>query len=90
MPEIPEGRQQFSVLIAEDSNLLRNVLKDMLVALGFSVAEAENGKEALELFRTQRFHIVITDWLMPEMNGLELCKEIRSDSGGYGSPTSSC
>ncbi len=84
MPQISESRQQFSVLIAEDSNLLRNVLKDMLVALGFSVAEAENGKEALELYRTQRFHIVITDWLMPEMNGLELCKEIRSDSGGYG------
>lgn len=71
-------------MIAEDSNLLRNVLKDMLNVMGFEVAEAENGRQALELFRTQRFHIVITDWLMPEMSGLELCKSIRSDSGGHG------
>lgn len=79
-----QARRQFSVLIAEDSNLLRNVLKDMLDVMGFEVAEAENGRQALELFRTQRFHIVITDWLMPEVSGLELCKEIRSDSGGHG------
>lgn len=79
-----QGRKQFSVLIVEDSNLLRNVLKDMLVVMGFSVTEAENGKEALALFRMQRYHIVITDWLMPEMNGLELCKEIRADSAGHG------
>ncbi len=84
MPESLHNRQQFSVLIAEDSNLMRNVLKDMLLAMGFIVEEAENGRQALELYRTQRFHIVITDWLMPEMNGLELCKEIRSDSGGSG------
>ena len=84
MPGDTEKKQQFSVLIAEDSNLMRNVLKDMLVALGFDVSEAENGREALELSRTHRFHIVITDWLMPEMSGLELCKEIRAESRGHG------
>ena len=84
MVDAGEHKQQISVLIAEDSALLRNVLKDMLVALGFEVAEAENGREALELFRVSRFHIVITDWVMPEMTGLELCKHIRTENSGHG------
>jgi len=84
MQEDTNSRQEISVLIAEDSALLRNVLKDMLDLLGFNVTEAENGREALELFRTKRFHIVITDWLMPEMNGLELCRGIRTDSPDNG------
>lgn len=84
MQEDTNSRQEISVLIAEDSALLRNVLKDMLDLLGFNVTEAENGREALELFRTKRFHIVITDWLMPEMNGLELCRGIRTDSSDNG------
>jgi DNA-binding response OmpR family regulator len=79
-----QEKPQFSVLVADDSALLRNVLKDMLETLGFAVAEAENGRQALELFRTRRFHIIITDWVMPEMSGLELCKQVRLENTGHG------
>ena len=70
-----------SVLVADDNALIRNIVTDMLKAMGFSVCEAEDGKQALELYRSSRFHIVITDWVMPNMTGLELCQAIRSDCG---------
>lgn len=81
-----EGTTQakLAVLVAEDSALLRNVLVDMLKLLDFEVAEAENGREALELYRSRRFHVVLTDWVMPEMSGLELCKAIRADASHSG------
>jgi two-component system, cell cycle response regulator len=71
---------QHSVLVADDNALIRNIVTDMLKAMGFSVCEAENGQQALQLYRSNRFHIVITDWVMPEMSGLELCQAIRADS----------
>ena len=70
-----------AVLVADDNALIRNIVTDMLKAMGFNVCEAENGREALQLYRSSRFHIVITDWVMPEMTGLELCQAIRADSG---------
>jgi two-component system, cell cycle response regulator len=69
-----------SVLVADDNALIRNIVSDMLKAMGFNVCEAEDGSQALQLYRSGRFHIVITDWVMPNMTGLELCQAIRADS----------
>ena len=86
MPEIPQNRDVLPpILVVDDSILLRNMLADTLKLAGYEVTTAENGKEALALYRTSYYPIVITDWVMPEMSGLELCKAIRDDrsTSGY-------
>ncbi|MDD2899968.1 MAG: response regulator [Desulfuromonadaceae bacterium] len=78
MKDTPMENQVFpSVLVVDDNRLQRRILEDYLILAGYPVTVAENGKEAMKLFRSGSFQIVITDWVMPEMSGLELCKEIR-------------
>lgn len=69
------------ILVVDDNQLQRTVLEASLKAAGYEVVTAENGKEALEIFRKGYYPIVMTDWVMPEMSGLELCRAIRSDDG---------
>lgn len=66
------------ILIAEDDPISRGLLELHLEMNGYSYVSAGNGREALELFQREQFPIVITDWLMPEMDGTELCRAIRS------------
>lgn len=66
------------VLIAEDEAISRRLLQAYLEWLGYEVAAAENGAEAWRLFQAGEFHIVISDWLMPEMDGLDLIRRIRA------------
>jgi DNA-binding response OmpR family regulator len=65
------------VLIAEDDQDSRELLSWLLQKLGYQVIAAANGKEAWDAFRKGRFRLVITDVLMPELDGLELCRKIR-------------
>ena len=65
------------VLIAEDDQDSRELLSWLLEKLGYQVVAVANGKEAWEAFRKGRFRIVILDVLMPEIDGLELCRKIR-------------
>jgi DNA-binding response OmpR family regulator len=65
------------VLIAEDDRDSRELLAWMLQKLGYQVVSAANGKEAWDAFRKGRFRLVISDVLMPEIDGLELCRRIR-------------
>jgi len=73
-------KASYPVLLAEDNPISRKMLEKILVKEGFEVTSVENGKEALALFREQFFPIVLTDWLMPEMEGPELCKAIRYEN----------
>lgn len=67
------------VLIAEDDRASNLLLRKMLEGLGHQVVATANGAEALEqLTRKDDIHVVITDWVMPAMNGLDLCQHIRS------------
>ena len=66
-----------TVLLVEDNADLREVVHSLL-AKHFQVLEASNGKEALEVLEHQTVDIVISDIMMPEMDGLELCKKIKS------------
>ena len=66
------------ILIAEDDPISRSLLELHLEMGGYSYLSAKNGREALELFQREQFSIVITDWLMPEMDGTALCRAIRS------------
>ncbi|UWR22489.1 PP2C family protein-serine/threonine phosphatase [Sulfitobacter sp. S190] len=65
------------VLVVDDSRLQRRLLCAVLKRWGFGVIEAGSGEEALQLMREQRPDLVISDWIMPGMTGLELCGEIR-------------
>src|SRR5882672_9103896 len=65
------------VLIAEDDKDSRELLGWLLQKLGYQVVVTENGKDAWEAFRKGRFRLVISDLLMPEIDGLELCQRIR-------------
>jgi sigma-B regulation protein RsbU (phosphoserine phosphatase) len=66
------------ILIAEDEAVSRRVLQQTLESWGYEVVAAANGDEALAAFRKEHFSFVITDWMMPEMDGLELVKHIRA------------
>ena len=72
----------YKILIVDDESILRNGLKHMCnwEEEGFElVGEASNGKEALEIIGKERPNIVITDVVMPEMNGIELTKKIKDN-----------
>lgn len=74
----------YPILIVDDNRLQRSVLEANLKAAGYGVVAAENGIEALQLLKKGYYPIVMTDWIMPEMSGLELCRAIRKEvTGGY-------
>jgi len=75
-------QENLPILIVDDNRLQRSVLEANLKAAGYQVVAAENGKEALEIFRKGHYPILMTDWIMPEMSGLELCRAIRSEESG--------
>ena len=66
------------VLIADDEPVSRRLLQSYLQKWGYHVAAAENGYEAWQIFEAGSFAIVITDWMMPEVDGLELIRRIRA------------
>lgn len=71
------------VLLVEDDPLSRHLLQQMLKNLGYEVTACEDGKAAWEAFTSQEFHLVVSDWLMPNLDGLELCKKIRTSDKSY-------
>ncbi len=67
------------VLAVDDDSVARLFLKGTLEKLGHEVIEAEDGEEAWSLFRALDLHVAVVDWMMPVMDGLELCRRIRSE-----------
>jgi Response regulator containing CheY-like receiver, AAA-type ATPase, and DNA-binding domains len=68
------------ILIVDDSITIRRIITNALKTVGFTdTIEASNGKEALEKLPSGKVDFIITDWNMPEMNGLDLIKEIRAN-----------
>jgi two-component system chemotaxis response regulator CheY len=65
-------------LLADDSGVMRKIILRALNALEINdVTEAVDGAEALEFFKEEKFDLVLSDWNMPNMTGLELCAAIR-------------
>lgn len=67
-----------SVLLAEDDPALRRYLEIVLQRAGYEVLSATDGLEAMKLLITRSFDVVVTDAMMPNLNGYELCRFIRS------------
>ncbi len=64
------------ILIVDDDELIRKFLMDFFVDLKYEVVTADNGEDALRKFVPQTFDIVISDFVMPDINGIELLKEL--------------
>jgi len=70
----------FPVLIVDDYKTMLRIIRNLLKQLNFNdVDEAEDGNAALEKLRTKSYGLVISDWNMEPMTGLELLKHVRSD-----------
>ena len=68
-------------LVVDDFSTMRRIVRNLLKELGFSnVHEAEDGVDALNKLRTGHFGLVISDWNMQPMTGLDLLKEVRADA----------
>jgi len=67
----------FPILIAEDDPVSRKLLEKVLIKAGNTVVSVDNGQKALALINEKFFPIILTDWMMPKMDGLELCRAIR-------------
>lgn len=61
-----------TILIIDDEEMIRTLLRSALEAAGYEVTEATNGRQGLELYRHRPTDLVITDILMPELSGLEM------------------
>ena len=66
------------ILIVDDDELIRSFIKEILIHHHFKVSEAENGKEGLTQFRNTHPDIVITDIIMPKMEGISFIRELRA------------
>ena len=68
------------ILVIDDEDLIREVVKEMLEAEGYVVSTAANGREGLRLYRKEPADLIITDIFMPEMEGLETIRELLRSS----------
>jgi two-component system, chemotaxis family, chemotaxis protein CheY len=72
--------KQIKILIVDDFATMRKVIRNLLKQLGYeNIAEAEDGVIALRTLRSQKIDLVVSDWNMPNMTGLELLKAVRTD-----------
>lgn len=69
-------------LIVDDSKIVRKLARRIMETLGFAIAEAEDGKQALDYCQQQMPYLILLDWHMPVMNGLEFVKALRDLPGG--------
>lgn len=66
------------ILLVEDDPIARKTYEAILAAQGHDVVTAEDGRAAWDRWLLTRFRVIVADWLMPDMDGLELCRRIRA------------
>ena len=71
------------VLIAEDDMIASRVLEAALIKLGHEPLVANDGQAAWEILQTESVRTVVSDWQMPRLDGLDLCRRIRKGEGDY-------
>ncbi|MEQ6887177.1 chemotaxis response regulator CheY [Halomonas sp. CS7] len=74
--------KNMSILVVDDFPTMRRIVRSLLKELGFTnVEEAEDGQDALNKLKAGGFEFVVSDWNMPNLDGLEMLKQIRADDG---------
>ncbi|MFY0989128.1 chemotaxis response regulator CheY [Halomonas sp. C05BenzN] len=72
--------KNMSILVVDDFPTMRRIVRSLLKELGFTnVEEAEDGQDALNKLKAGGFEFVVSDWNMPNLDGLEMLKQIRAD-----------
>ena len=71
-----------TVLVVDDSRIMRNIVKNTfsLMKIPCQFIEASNGKEALQNLQNQKVDLILLDWNMPELSGIDFLKQVRSQS----------
>ena len=78
--EVDATARDFKVLVADDSRIYRKLVEDTLSEKQYALLFAKSGREAIDLFSEHQPSLVITDWMMPDLSGIELCEHIRNHS----------
>ncbi len=75
------NEKNIKVLIVDDFATMRKVVRNLLKQVGYEdIVEAEDGVMALKALKSQKIDVIVSDWNMPNMNGLELLKAVRADA----------
>lgn len=75
------------VLIVDDFATMRRILRNILKQIGYTrILEADDGTTALEMLKKEKVDLIISDWNMPKMTGLDLLKTVRASSESKGLP----
>ena len=67
-------------LIVDDSKIVRKVMRKIIEPMGFNILEAEDGQQALDAFKEGGIELVMLDWNMPVMNGMEFLLKLRANT----------
>lgn len=78
--KVDTGRQEFKILVADDSPIYRKLVEHALCDERYTVLFAKNGRQAVELFAQHQPALVVTDWVMPDITGIDLCEHIRGQA----------
>ena len=73
-----EPNSPVKILAVEDDPVARAVLHQALLRLGHEVIEAKDGAEALRVLEKDPVRLIVSDWMMPELDGLGLCRALRN------------
>jgi len=73
------ARQSPCVLVVEDEGAQREVLQYNLEAEGFAVVVADNGEDALMLVQEEQPDLMVLDWMLPKVSGIEVCRQVKAD-----------
>jgi CheY-like chemotaxis protein len=74
------------VLVVDDSPTIRKVVSHLLDANGYETLTADNGEDAIQKLRDEKVDLVLTDFVMPRMNGYQFCREVRGDPALHNLP----
>lgn len=81
--------KNMKILVVDDFSTMRRIVRNLLVELGFTntlIQEADDGENAMVMLRSQPFDMVVTDWNMPNMTGIDLLRAIRAEASLKGMP----
>ena len=69
-------------LIVDDDHIMRRMVRKAAMSLGHEATGCADAEKALEILKEERFALIVLDWMLPGMDGVELCKNIRGLPGG--------
>lgn len=79
----PEPRHAPRVLVVDDSRLQLKVIESLLIKSGYDVMTATSGEEALDIARRDPLEMILSDWMMPGMSGIDLCKALHASKHAF-------